>query len=123
MGIERDRRTGRTAEGAGANESMEPMGIERHRWASRQAEMSGSEQVNAASSGSGRVDDIKGHPQGEIRGQTKLVKSTEDARKYAAKQGIAESEALAKGLKEKSAEFVERGVEIYANGQRISLKR
>jgi hypothetical protein len=31
--------------------------------------------MNTASSGSGRVDDIKGHPQGEIRGQTKLVKT------------------------------------------------
>ena len=53
---------------------MEPMGIERHRWASREAEMSGSERVNTALSGSGRVDDIKGHLQGEIRGPTKLVK-------------------------------------------------
>ncbi len=31
--------------------------------------------MNTDSSGSGRVDDIKGHPQGEIRGATKLVKS------------------------------------------------
>jgi hypothetical protein len=30
--------------------------------------------MNTALSGSGRVDDIKGHPQGEIRGPTKLVK-------------------------------------------------
>ena len=29
--------------------------------------------MNTDSSGSGRVDDIKGHPQGEIRGATKLV--------------------------------------------------
>src|SRR6266536_5440838 len=54
---------------------MEPMGIERHRWASREAEVSGRERVNTDSSGSGRVDDIKGHAQGEIRGATKLVKS------------------------------------------------
>ena len=53
---------------------MEPMGIEGHRWASREAEMSGSERVNTALSGSGRVDDIKSHPHGEIRGLTKLVK-------------------------------------------------
>jgi hypothetical protein len=33
--------------------------------------------MNMALSGSGRVDDIKGHPQGEIRGQTKLVNITE----------------------------------------------
>src|SRR5437899_4005577 len=31
--------------------------------------------MNTSSSGSGRVDDIKGHPQGEIRGATKPVKS------------------------------------------------
>ena len=31
--------------------------------------------MNTNSSGSGGVDDIKGHPQGEIRGATKLVKS------------------------------------------------
>ena len=30
--------------------------------------------INTASSGSGRVDDIKSHPQGELRGATKLVK-------------------------------------------------
>ena len=30
--------------------------------------------MNTASSGSGRVDDIKSHPQGEIREATKLVK-------------------------------------------------
>ena len=39
-----------------------------------QAQMSGSELVNTAFSGSGRIDDIKGHLQGEIRGPTKLVK-------------------------------------------------
>ena len=30
--------------------------------------------MNTASSGSGQVDDIKSHPQGELRGATKLVK-------------------------------------------------
>ena len=40
--------------------------------------------MNTALSGSGRVDDIQGHPQGEIRGETKLVKITEDVRMYAA---------------------------------------
>jgi phosphomethylpyrimidine synthase len=44
------------------------------------------------------------------------MKITEDVRKYAAEQGISENEALEKGLKEKSAEFVEKGAEIYANG-------
>jgi hypothetical protein len=67
---------------------------------------------NAALSGSGRVDDIKGHPQGEIRGE-KLVKITEDVRKYAAEQGIAENEALESGLKEKAKEFVKKGAEVY----------
>ena len=70
--------------------------------------------MNTDSSGSGRVDDIKGHPQGEIRGPTKLVKITEDVRKFAGEQGISENEALDKGLKEKSAEFVGKGSEVYA---------
>jgi len=72
--------------------------------------------MNTTLSGSGRVDDIQSHPKGEVRGQTKLVNITEDVRKYAAEQGIAESEALEKGLKEKSAEFVEKGAEVYVNG-------
>ena len=36
--------------------------------------MSWREGINTAVSGSGRVDDVKGHLQGEIRGPTKLVK-------------------------------------------------
>jgi phosphomethylpyrimidine synthase len=35
-------------------------------------------------------------------------------RKYAAEQGIAEEEALKKGMEEKSKEFVEKGAEVYA---------
>jgi hypothetical protein len=54
--------------------------------------------MNTASSGSGRIDDLQSHPQGGFRGQTKLVKITEDVGKYAAEQGIAEEEALAKGM-------------------------
>jgi hypothetical protein len=73
---------------------MEPMGIERHRWASREAEVSGTERVNTAFSGSGRVDDIQSHPQGEIRGKTKLVNITEDVRMYAAEQGITDEELV-----------------------------
>lgn len=42
------------------------------------------------------------------------MKITENVRKYAAEQGISENEALEKGLKEKSAEFVEKGAEVYA---------
>jgi phosphomethylpyrimidine synthase len=42
------------------------------------------------------------------------MKITEDVRKYAAEQGIAEEEALAKGMEEKSKEFIEQGAEVYA---------
>ena len=38
---------------------------------------------------------------------------TEDVRKYAAEQAISEEEALAKGMEEKSKEFVEAGAEVY----------
>ena len=40
--------------------------------------------------------------------------TTEDIRKYAAEQGIAEEEAPKKGTEEKSKEFVEKGAEVYA---------
>ena len=42
------------------------------------------------------------------------MKITEDVRKYAAEQGLAEGEALQKGLEEKSREFVKKGAEVYA---------
>src|SRR5882672_6259030 len=42
------------------------------------------------------------------------MKITEDVRKYAAEQGIAEEEALKRGMDEKSKEFVEKGSEVYA---------
>ncbi len=42
------------------------------------------------------------------------MKITEDVRKYAAQLGVAEEEALKKGMEEKSKEFVERGAELYA---------
>jgi phosphomethylpyrimidine synthase len=42
------------------------------------------------------------------------MKITEDVRKYAAEQGLAEEEALKKGMEEKSKEFVEKGAEVYA---------
>ncbi len=41
------------------------------------------------------------------------MKITEDVRKYAAEQGLAEEEALKKGLAEKSQEFVAGGAEVY----------
>ena len=42
------------------------------------------------------------------------MKITEDVRKYALEQGLAEEEALARGLAEKSKEFIEKGSEVYA---------
>ena len=42
------------------------------------------------------------------------MKITEDVRNYAAEQGIAEEEALKKGLEAKSKQFVEKGGEVYA---------
>ncbi len=42
------------------------------------------------------------------------MKITEDVRKYAAELGIAEEEALQRGMEEKSQEFLEKGAEIYA---------
>ncbi len=41
------------------------------------------------------------------------MKITEDVRKYAAEQGIAEEEALRKGMEEKSREFTAGGAEVY----------
>ena len=42
------------------------------------------------------------------------MKITEDVRKYAAEQGLADSEALERGMAEKSEEFVAQGSELYA---------
>lgn len=44
----------------------------------------------------------------------RIVNITEDVRKYAAEQGIAEEEVLKRGMEEKSAEFAEKGAEVYA---------
>ncbi len=41
------------------------------------------------------------------------MKINEDVRQYAPEQGIAEEEALAKGLEEKSKEFADAGSEVY----------
>jgi phosphomethylpyrimidine synthase len=43
------------------------------------------------------------------------MKISEDVRQYAAEQGIAEEEALALGMEEKSREFVEKGAEVYTS--------
>ncbi len=45
------------------------------------------------------------------------MKITEDVRKYAAEQAISEEEALAKGMAEKSREFVEKGAEVYTSAK------
>ncbi len=70
--------------------------------------------MNTRLSGSARVDDIKGHPQGETRRQTKLVNITEDVRKFAAEQQISEEDVLRIGLEHKSKEFNQSGAELYA---------
>ncbi len=41
------------------------------------------------------------------------MRITEDVRRYAAEQGIAEEQALAEGMAAKSKEFVEAGAEVY----------
>ena len=41
------------------------------------------------------------------------MKITEDVRKYAAEKGLADQEAIAAGLAEKSREFVDEGAEVY----------
>jgi phosphomethylpyrimidine synthase len=42
------------------------------------------------------------------------MKITEDVRKYAAEQGLAEGDALESGLQQKATEFAEKGSELYA---------
>ena len=42
------------------------------------------------------------------------MKITEDVRKYAAEQGIAEVEALESGMQEKRKEFIDQGSKVYS---------
>ncbi len=42
------------------------------------------------------------------------MKITQDVREFAAKQGVAEKDAIAKGLEVKAVEFVQKGAEIYS---------
>jgi len=42
------------------------------------------------------------------------MKITQDVREYAAKQGLDEQAALAKGMEEKAIEFVKKGAEVYS---------
>jgi hypothetical protein len=71
--------------------------------------------INTTPRGSGWVDDLQSHPQGEFRGETKLVKITEDVREFADEQKISEHEALQVGLEQKAKEFKQSGAEVYAN--------
>ncbi len=41
------------------------------------------------------------------------MKITQDVREYAAKEGVSEEEALARGMEQKAVEFVKQGAEIY----------
>ena len=41
------------------------------------------------------------------------MKTSEDVRQYAARQGISDEEALEKGMEQKSKEFAETGAEVY----------
>ena len=49
--------------------------------------------------------------EGELAGRGKL---RQDVRKYAAEHGLSDAEAIERGLKEKSREFVEQGADVYA---------
>jgi phosphomethylpyrimidine synthase len=42
------------------------------------------------------------------------MKITEDVRKYAVEQGLAEAEVLESGMQEKRKEFLEQGAEVYS---------
>jgi len=70
--------------------------------------------MSRAFDGKTETDWLKASPQGGFARLGKAINITEDVRKYAAEQGIAEEEALQKGLAEKLAEFVEKGAEVYA---------
>jgi phosphomethylpyrimidine synthase len=50
------------------------------------------------------------------------MKITEDVRKYAAEQGITETEALESGMQGKKNQFVEQGSELYARASTSFLK-
>ena len=67
-------------------------------------------------SGSARVGSTNVLPSGELRGLTKLIKITEDVRKYAAEQELSAEQALSAGLNQKAKEFTAAGAEIYAKG-------
>ena len=61
--------------------------------------------MNTRLSGSAPVDSTNVLPAGELRGVTKLIKITEDVRKYAAEQEISDAEALQAGMEQKAEEY------------------
>jgi len=70
--------------------------------------------MNTRLSGSARIDSTVVLPSGEFRWQTKLIKITEDVRKYATEHGLTNPEAIKSGMEEKRKEFIEQGAEVYA---------
>jgi hypothetical protein len=70
--------------------------------------------MNTTLSGSGRVDEIQGQPQGKLRGLAKLVKITADVMRYAAQEGIDETAVIGHGLQAKAREFQGAGAEVYS---------
>jgi phosphomethylpyrimidine synthase len=42
------------------------------------------------------------------------MKITQDVREYAAKEGLNEADALARGMEIKAVEFVKQGAEVYS---------
>ncbi|HEV2805739.1 MAG TPA: hypothetical protein VGW57_12505 [Chthoniobacterales bacterium] len=68
--------------------------------------------MNTRLSGRARVDSTDVLPSGELRGLTKLIKITEDVRRYAAEQGINDAAAIEHGMQEKAKEFATAG-DIY----------
>ena len=57
----------------------------------------------------GHVDEEHGREKSHICS----MKISQDVRDYAAKKGISDTEALEKGMEEKSIEFVKKGAEVY----------
>jgi hypothetical protein len=71
--------------------------------------------MNTRLSGSVRIDSTSVLPSGELRGQTKLIKITEDVRKFAAQQKkISYGDTLQAGPDQKAEEFIRKGSEVYA---------
>jgi hypothetical protein len=70
--------------------------------------------MNTRLSGSARVDSANVLPSGEFRGPTKLIKITEDVRRYAAQEGIDETSVIDHGLRTKAREFRDAGAEVYS---------